>query len=367
LADLTALTLELQNALRDYPAGRWVALAPGSPDVVAEAADPAAVLTSARNSGHSDPFIIKVPDALPPLDTRYKPDDVVPTPGIFDAWKSGRVVPFLGAGASIAGGLPTVATLIEVLARKAQFPLSGFWDLDLAKVSSFYEMRIGRPALYDELRGMLAASQRAVPGPLHRFIASDTGRSAKLIMTTNYDTLIEQALAARGVPFDLLVYPTDATGENANAALWIPHGGRPEYKAANTLAIGFEHTVVYKMHGSLGAAAEWDSFVITEDDYMEFLARMIARTAIPTAILDYLPKRQLLFLGYGLRDWNLRVVLQNLNTVLTAGNRRRPPSWAIQRRPSPVECALWLTRNIQIFDQALDEFASELLKLAGES
>jgi NAD-dependent SIR2 family protein deacetylase len=366
LADFTALTLELQNALRDYPPGHWVAIAPGASDVVANAPDPAAALTSARNNGHNDPIIIKVPDSLPPVDTTFKAGDIVPTPGIFDAWKSGRVVPFLGAGASVAGGMPTVSTVIDVLARKAQFPLSGLWDLDLAKVSSFYEMRVGRPALYDELRGMLAAGQRAEPGPLHRFIASATGRAAKLIMTTNYDTLIEQALAAQGVPYDMLVYPTDTTGENGNAALWIPHGGVPEYKAANTLAISFENVVVYKMHGSLGTAAEWDSFVITEDDYMEFLARMIARTAIPTAILDYLPKRQLLFLGYGLRDWNLRVVLQNLNNVLSAGGRRRPPSWAIQRRPSPVECALWLTRNIQIFDQTLDQFALELLKLAGE-
>ena len=205
-------------------------------------------------------------------------------------------MPFLGA--SIAGGMPTVSTVIDVLARKAQFPLSGLWDLDLAKVSSFYEMRVGRPALYDELRGMLATGQRPEPGPLHRFIASATGRAAKLIMTTNYDTLIEQALAAQGVPYDMLVYPTDATGENANAALWIPHGG-VRCKAANALAIGFENVVVYKMHGSLGTAAEWDGFVITEDNYMEFLARVIARTAIPTAILDYLPKHRCSFWATG--------------------------------------------------------------------
>ena len=50
LADLTALTLELQNALRDYPPGHWVAIAPGASEVVANAADPEAARTAAATT-----------------------------------------------------------------------------------------------------------------------------------------------------------------------------------------------------------------------------------------------------------------------------------------------------------------------------
>jgi hypothetical protein len=207
-------------------------------------------------------------------------------------------------------------------------------------------------------------------------------------MTTNYDTLIEDALtdADPPVPFDVLVYPTDLTGEYSNSALWIEHGQEPVYQDANQVKPSFQRTLVYKIHGSLGVTEQWDSFVITEDDYMQFLARMIAQTAIPARVLEYLQSRQLLFLGYGLRDWNMRILLLNLNQARTglselaaakgrenrgaaAAPRKRPaPSWAIQRRPSPVECVLWQMRNIQIFDQDADEFGKRMaLKMAEQA
>jgi hypothetical protein len=206
---------------------------------------------------------------------------------------------------------------------------------------------------------------------MHAFLASPVGRRGKLIMTTNYDTLIEDALTAGNIDHDVLVYPTDLTGEYQNAALWIEHGQPPEYIDAIRVAPSFTRPVVYKMHGSLGATEQLDSFVITEDDYMQFLARMIDQTAIPAQILNYLQTRRLLFLGYGLRDWNLRIVLMNLNRALGGAvaearvGRRPPPSWAIQRDPSDVERALWEMRNVQIFDEDIDEFAKRLLTIQG--
>ena len=37
---------------------------------------------------------------------------------------------------------------------------------------------------------------------------------------------------------------------------------------------------------------------------------MIGRSAIPAPVMDYLSLKSLLFLGYGLRDWNLRLLLK---------------------------------------------------------
>jgi hypothetical protein len=67
------------------------------------------------------------------------------------------------------------------------------------------------------------------------------------------------------------------------------------------------------MHGNADATdQERDSYVITEDDYVEFLSRMASQTALPATFAEPFRKSHFLFLGYGLRDWNLRVVLHKI-------------------------------------------------------
>jgi hypothetical protein len=138
--------------------------------------------------------------------------------------------------------------------------------------------------------------------------------------------------------------------------------------APNELDIDLAHTtVIYKMHGSIFPETdEWDNFVITEEDYVEFLSRMTTSTAIPSLFYPHFRERSFLFLGYSLRDWNLRVVLKNLSKYLP---KRRAdgdddedelPSWAIQRNPSELESKLWARRRVGIFDLPLDEFVSRM-------
>src|SRR4029079_14081510 len=97
---------------------------------------------------------------------------------------------------------------------------------------------------------------------------------------------------------------------------------------------------------------EWDNFVITEEDYVDFLSRMASTSPpLPAILSEHLAARNFLFLGYGLRDWNLRVVLNNMSRLFKAGGRTPKPSWAIQRAPSEVERRLWDKRNVNIFDE----------------
>jgi hypothetical protein len=106
--------------------------------------------------------------------------------------------------------------------------------------------------------------------------------------------------------------------------------------------------------------------VITEEDYVEFLSRMTNNAAIPSLFYPYFRERSFLFLGYSLRDWNLRVVLKNLSKYLPKGtassddDEDQLPSWAIQRNPSELERRLWDKRHVSIFDLTLDEFVSTL-------
>jgi hypothetical protein len=288
-----------------------------------------------------------------------------------ERFAKGRVVPFLGAGASMVGRppdarwdaaqpqyLPSGAELAGFLAHEASFPSKDPAECaDLARVSSYYVDVAGREGLRGRLREVF--NNQFVPGPLHELLAAVP--APLVIVVTNYDTLVEEAFRKADRPYDLVVYPADRT-DFANATLYWPHGeAAPRIAPPNELDIDLaKRTVIFKMHGSVVAnAPEWDSFVITEEDYIEFLARMTTSAAIPPLFLSHFRDRSFLFLGYGLRDWNLRVLLRK------CFERRDPdaaPSWAIQRAPSELEQALWdgPSRKVKIYDVELATFAAKL-------
>jgi hypothetical protein len=189
-------------------------------------------------------------------------------------------------------------------------------------------------------------------------------------VVTNYDTLVEQAFNSARKPYDLVVHLTDSK-EFANAVLWWPHGSlQPQAVAPNLLANHItlaQTTVIYKMHGTICETdCNWDSFVITEEDYVDFLSRMTSNVAIPAIFNEHCRERSFLFLGYSLSDWNLRVILKNLNRAFsrrTAQEEKdRVKSWAIQKNPSELECRLWQNRGVNIYDIDIERFVVAIRK-----
>ena len=293
--------------------------------------------------------------------------------------KAGKVIPFLGAGASFVGRppntpwdpaspafLPGGGELAHFLAGESAFPSTDPRDReDLAKVASYYADISGRRILRERLREVLNHDYQA--GPLHRLLAAVS--APLVIVVTNYDTLVEQAFRAAGKPYDLVIYPADRK-DIANAVLWLPHGTtEPLVVAPNELDIDLTcTTVIYKMHGTVFPEDPgWDNFVITEEDYVEFLSRMTVSAAVPSLFFPHFRERSFLFLGYSLRDWNLRVVLKNLSKYLGGDPGRYEddplPSWAIQFRPSELERRLWEKRKVNIFDLGLDELVTRMQAL----
>ncbi len=305
---------------------------------------------------------------------------------IAELLKKGEVVPFLGAGVNfgvrqppdakwdekVSNFLPSGMELSRFLADMSSFPAEDEDDIgDLAKVSSYFVDQLARRRLRERLHEIF--DRDFEPADIHNYLAEVARGTPLLIVTTNYDDLTERAFNRLNLPFDLVIHPTDRKDLEASI-LWWKHGApKPEVLPPNQLLVDLKTTtVIYKMHGTVDRQTnEWDSFVITEDDYIDFLSRMTGQTAVPAQFMRHFKTRHFLFLGYGLRDWNLRVVLKNLRTVLPATNEQRSlaaeddeddemRSWAIQYKPSELEIELWRARKVKIYDVNINEFVQKL-------
>lgn len=252
--------------------------------------------------------------------------------------------------------LPQPAELSCYLARRTTFPHGE--TPDLTKVAQYYDsIAGGRSALNSELRSIF---DRDYPfTSLHSMLAELA--APPLIVTTNYDDLIERAFRDKGRAYDVVIHTTDpAYGDKV---LWLPHNASDPHELRqvmpNQLDIDLSKTpVIYKMHGAVDRSNRGrDQYVITEDDYIDFLTRMTRNRVIPAIFAQHFQSRHFLFMGYGLRDWNLRVVL---NGIERAHEASRLVSWAIQHKPSLLERRFWSRRNVEVYDMKIEDFITKL-------
>ena len=68
---------------------------------------------------------------------------------------------------------------------------------------------------------------------------------------------------------------------------------------------------MYHLHGH----TDPNSVVLTEDDYLTFLAAMQDPNLLPESVHRAIASSSLLFVGYRMADWNIRVLLQGLRRI----------------------------------------------------
>lgn len=318
------------------------------------------------------------PSSPPPVARspgRRDPTDIQHHRSVASEMLAGRVVPFLGAGANLCGRpeelvwrpgqfdwLPSGKELSNYLARL--FGYTGRNDDDLVRVSEFVTLTVGKFPLYEELRRLFDADYP--PTAVHRFLAEAPAIMSshhdppphQLIVTTNFDDLLERAFSDQDEPFDLVSY--DADGEYRGKFMHHPHDGVPQVIADPTRYFDVsteQRTVILKVFGGIDRTDQRrDSFVITEDQYIDYLARTDVSKLFPITLVEQLRRSHCLFLGYSLRDWTLRVILNRI----WGDETLRSKSWAIQFYPDPLDVALWNARDVQILDAPLEDYISGL-------
>ncbi len=286
----------------------------------------------------------------------------------------GRVIPFLGAGVNLVGRptepdptdpegkrtrlvpfagkyLPNGDELTRHLVEKCRWPAEDK-DVNLMRVSQYASVMMDERFLKDELHQLF---DREYPiTPLHRFLAGLPALQRRynpqstrplLIITTNYDHVLERAfdLPPDGPrePYDMVFYEAQEDGGGAFRHR-APDGEVRAISKTKPPVLLKERPVILKIHGTIIAGKESgraDSYVITEDHYIDFMAGRDILTLLPASLRELLmdSDTSFLFLGYGLRDWNMRVILRRIAREKDMTGR----SWAIEKYKRDVDKKFW--------------------------
>ena len=287
--------------------------------------------------------------------------------------RAGLCVPFLGAGANATGngyqGLKLGSDVaLELVSRATNIPpaelrelarISGETDLehfsdlmgtglqDLARVALRAQYRKDWSYFLSTIKDIIP-DDKCEPSPLLQTLAK---LPFKLIVTTNYDRLMERALAAEGRDYELIVQPIDG------------FTARRQRELTESLA-AHDKLILYKLHGSFAEAGGDEPLIISEEDYIGYLRIAgVKNKGVPALVQEKIVDSTLLFLGYGLQDWDFRVIYKTLVEGLPPQKKRR--SFAVQLDPSPFWVDYWGSdeKKVDIYNLDLYDFGKQLLEV----
>lgn len=158
----------------------------------------------------------------------------------------GEVIPFLGAGVHLDNRgqetfdegftppfLPSGRELAKCLASDVGYPSDQY---NLAKVASYYVDSVARTALRGRLRRVFNKPYTFHPShDLHLHLAENP--APLLVVTTNYDDLMERALEEKKKPYHVVVHPTDQPEVENSVLVWYAGATTPKSAAPSELLL----------------------------------------------------------------------------------------------------------------------------------
>lgn len=283
----------------------------------------------------------------------------IPVPdNIVSAVKEGQCILFLGAMVSSPSpvgcpfqyneGPPGGGELSKRLAKRCGYPLEDSWNL--ARVSLYFETHpnLSRELLVKALEEEVG-SNKLVPSPALYMLAA---LPFPIIVTTNYDHLFEMALrdteSADQIRKDPIIRIYDSRGLGSSDKVPLrPTAAKP---------------ILLKLHGDI---ARPESIVVTEEDYITFIQRMSDHTRhpIPKAVQVHMTDWPIIFIGYSLKDYNLRLLLRTLRWTIDPANF--PLCYSVDPCPDNLIVAVWQNgaqKLVRFLEQDLWDFVPALYK-----
>lgn len=202
---------------------------------------------------------------------------------ILDASQNNSLSFFVGAGISKLSGLPTWPELTKAFCKKMKIEHDeNFSSEDMVQIPQKYFYSIGRNEKeYNSFVRGLLDKKGSGPNEIHH-------RMLKLnpvsFITTNFDTLIEDAAVERCQGFKVISHDKD-----------VPHINGDRF--------------ILKLHGDF----KYNNFVLKDEDYLNYgenfkLIETIAKSIFST--------NTVVFLGYKLNDYNIRSILNWTKSLL---------------------------------------------------
>ncbi|WP_230672557.1 SIR2 family protein [Rathayibacter sp. Leaf248] len=235
--------------------------------------------------------------------------------------RAGRLVPFLGAGASVSAGGPSWGELLQKLA--AHIELDGTTASRLAD-KNVLDQASYLATLFDEKEpGSFAQAVADEIGALQRYGLAPallTAIDSEQAITLNYDRLFETAAADAGTPRSVIPGVQEEGSER-----WL-----------------------LKLHGTVGDPS---SIVLTRDDYLGFDSSRRALSAIVQATLA---TRHLLFVGFGLTDDHFHEIVHDVRRAFPSSGSGDLAT-ALTLFEDPLDERLWQGR-LRLVPMLREEF-----------
>ncbi len=188
-----------------------------------------------------------------------------------------QLVLFVGAGASIASGMPSWKDAIKIIANRLSIKDD---QLDYLKIPQYYYAR-GKKEYNQLMRKIFRHGDLLEINKIHDKIFEFT---TETIITTNYDHLIEQAAEAHSQVLSIV---------SKNEDLSYRKGG----------------IELIKMHGDF----ENGNYVLKEDDYLTYSENF---KLIENYVKSIIGTKVVLFIGYSFNDPDLKQIFSWVKDIL---------------------------------------------------
>lgn len=274
--------------------------------------------------------------------------------------EDGRLTFFLGS--AIHGSSPmTAKEFYEELARI--FECEALREERFA-VAQYIADRHGRENLYAEIRKLFARAP-LVPQVTHELFAAwrefktHTGERLPfpMVITTNYDDVLERRLADAGLPYHLLSYQADGPHQGLFYHR-SPNNGLRIIERPRNIRKFSDAFLVVKLNGGLDRQRRIpESYSTTRLDYWDLAARI--PEVLPAAVQEKLLANPLLFLGHGL-------AAPDIESLVRFAHRDHPGprSWAVVLKKNGIE--YWQQCGVEILSKPVNLYVNKLReRLAG--
>jgi len=254
--------------------------------------------------------------------------------GLLEAIKGGRVVLFLGAGASRGAidrktgeKIPLAGDLKKKIAT--QFLGAGYDEADFKTV---YDFAASHRSVREVQEFLHAELTRYRPVAFHLHLPKFVWAG---LATTNYDLVVERAY--EDVPDKLqTLIPNCRDGDGAMDKL------------------GDARVLYVKLHGCISHYQEVAPPMVASTE--QIINHRDGRTAQFAQFLEWAKTRTIVFAGYGIGDANLRALFEEVRR----DGDNRPRHYIVRPGISEVEEHYWSDRRVQTVSMEFEEFLAEI-------